>query len=477
MPELEIHHINVSQGDSTLIINRDIDELGTKIDAAINKKKSLIKPPKKEDFLPFAILNKISLKGTVRQALLIDAGDDIYGGDVAKYIVEQGVETKKFITVATHYHADHVGGFRDVFYKGYDSTKLLNNQTPNLVPTTAYDCGDLKAWDRSSTRGNYIKIINELSRRWQTKRANFDLNKSYELGCDKNNQEIKYKVIASNGTVSKNDSNSTSQIIKPKQSPDQNARSIVLVFEYGDFRYFLGGDIGGTGEESGGNFGENKDTRAKKFYSSHPDIETSITKLLPKIYKKNPNRTNTVDGHVCVHSANHHGSASSNDVFLIEAMNPKVVTCSSGVRLGFHGHPTQQFFQRTDCSNRFSPKWQEPGNTKVDKPTVNNTVDGYYITEMAELTNTTNKKYGHGKSAKGFNRNFPKGNILGDIIVRPISAVVPVNKNGANSIKIQIYGTGLGTDATVTSIPTEKFTAHTNNPYPIGPFFHNCDKH
>ncbi|MBL4703826.1 MAG: hypothetical protein JKY54_04855, partial [Flavobacteriales bacterium] len=175
MAELEIHHINVGQGDSTLIIVRDLVKLGLAIDAAIEIKASLgPKPVKPEDLLPYSISkNKatlfgpkpIKLEGTVKAAMLIDAGEFVYGQDVAYYLESYGVSgsvtQKKFVTVATHFHSDHVYGFRDVFFKNFDDKKKMSTQTLNYPPKIAYDCGDLHRWDKL-TYTIYQAYIKEL---------------------------------------------------------------------------------------------------------------------------------------------------------------------------------------------------------------------------------------------------------------------------------------------------------------------------
>jgi len=474
-PELEVHHINVSQGDSTLIINRNLAEVEKKIDASTHKAS---KPAKVKDWLPFCIKNSISLAGTVRAAMLIDAGDGPYGQDVAAYMKEQGIAKKnpKLFTLVTHYHADHADGMRDVFFDNFDSTKKLNAQTLNFEPVSAFDCGTLKKWDNSGTRTNYKRMVAEVATRGRTVEKVFDINKTYHLEKDADNVLIKLKIIATNGSVSTNATSAQTQVIDPKKSPEQNSRSVVMVLEYGEFRYFLGGDLGGDGGHDGGNFLLNKESKAKKFYNTYPNLEEPVTKVLPKFYPKDPNRAKTLDGHVCVFFANHHGSSSSNDVFLIEQLKPTVVVCSSGVRMGFHAHPTQEFFQRTDPNGGYSPKWQQPGNTSNNNPTIDNTVKGYYITEMAQ-----NGTYGSGKSKKVYNRNYSTdAKILGDIIVRPTSRVTVANPNGNNPITIQVYGTGFGTDAAITTIPLRPFEPGNVSPpsyYRIGPFDHICDKH
>src|ERR1700722_2037139 len=123
---LEIHQINVGQGDSTLIINRDL----AKVQAALEKAK-LTLPADSIDWVPLAVQNRetVSLVGTVKKALLIDAGDDEYGGDVLAYMTTQGVLDGKskwypdLMLMVSHYHDDHMAGLRCIFKERIDPKK------------------------------------------------------------------------------------------------------------------------------------------------------------------------------------------------------------------------------------------------------------------------------------------------------------------------------------------------------------------
>ncbi len=77
---LEIHHVNVQQGASALIIGPD----GTTV--------------------------------------LLDAGDDGKGAQIVPYLGLAGLEPEDGLdyTIAGHLHDDHVGGFDEVFAAGYD---------------------------------------------------------------------------------------------------------------------------------------------------------------------------------------------------------------------------------------------------------------------------------------------------------------------------------------------------------------------
>lgn len=72
-PTLDVHFIDVGQGDCTLIISPN------------------------------------------GKTMLIDAGDNSRGKDVVSYIKKQGI-SKIDILIGTHPHADHIGGIDDVIY-------------------------------------------------------------------------------------------------------------------------------------------------------------------------------------------------------------------------------------------------------------------------------------------------------------------------------------------------------------------------
>lgn len=155
---LEIHVMNVGQGDSVLVINRALD----KVKAAITKAKGASSVPADPiDYVPYALKNKVPLVGTVVKALLIDGGDDEYGGDVLNYLTDQGVLDGKTIfrpdlsLVVSHYHDDHMAGLRSVFKeriepkKKGDKVKLVDR----LRPGTVYQAMTDKKSDPTSQAG------------------------------------------------------------------------------------------------------------------------------------------------------------------------------------------------------------------------------------------------------------------------------------------------------------------------------------
>lgn len=463
-PELEIHHINVSQGDSTLIINRNIEELKNAITTA-----GETPPAKEEDYLPFAISKGVNLKDTVHAAVLIDGGDNSYGEDVVNYLNTHGVfdSTHQLEVVVTHYHSDHLDGLFYLFFTDFSWKKKVNTMTSRFTNLKVYDCGEKKGW--VPTTITYLTYASA-DKNSKLQRNTIAPNDSISLGNDKNKINISLKCIASSGVVFKGGVAGNKDVLgKKKLSPDQNALSVVMVLEYGNFKYFLGGDIGGTGDSTGGNWNNQVDNRTKQFYSSHPDIESTVWNKLTNIFKKT-GKGNSIDGHICCAKANHHGSASSNDVFLWATMEPALIACSSGVRPNYHSHPTQQFIYRTDSDASYCPQWQKLGDTTSANPTIPNTIDGYFITEMRDKTKMSSKE----KKNSILGTPGPEGKILGDIIVRPVSDITQDN----TPISIQVYGTGDLTGAAIAG-NRKLLTAASSvrTPYPVGPYDISCNKH
>lgn len=482
---LEIHAINVSQGDSFLIINRDLAALRTKIIES-----GLHLPAESLDWLPYAIFRDIDLEGTVRKALLIDGGEDYYGSDVLTYIQKYGVKGDatrlNFMTLVSHFHSDHVDGMRFVYKRrvpiplvGKLQWQTINNYPPAHVydmgsdpilnPFTATYClymDDVTGFQTDALTTRHL--IHPVARTVD----GIHSENVIDMGVDANNVAIRLVCIASNGVVSQA-GNAPIDIMAGRRiragKADQNDRSTVMVLEYGDFRCIFGGDAGGNGRAEGGNFDDNCDNRTPQFYSSHGDLETPLRSSLTLNYPADGTRLNTAAGHICCFKAHHHGSGSSNDAYFIKTMQPKVVLCSSGTLTKFHGHPTQEAINRTDPT--VTNPW--PAGPTVE-PAVANTVDTYYITEMAV---DGDYKWGGSSDPMPYNRIITRGQIMGDIITRPFNVISPTLPNWAGAINIQVYGSGLQSAVE----PGDKQLLPTNpnnaNPYPIGPWEHTCDKH
>ncbi len=163
--ELEIHHIDVGQTDATLLIT------------------------------------------PAGETILIDSGDwPQDGADVIAYLEDQGVDRIDHL-VATHGHADHIGGHAAVI-KYYETEKDGIG--------AAYDPGVLS---ESATYNNYLDAVDE--------------------------DDVDLFVVEEGDELPIDDTVSATVLNPPEghSGGDFNDFGIVLAFEFGDVRYLATGDI------------------------------------------------------------------------------------------------------------------------------------------------------------------------------------------------------------------------------------------
>ncbi len=477
---LEIHQINVGQGDSILIINRDLD----KVEKAIEDKGET-PPANMIDYVPFALSKKVPLLGTVAKALLIDGGDDCYAGNVGAYLVQQGIAERpshrdgvfceNLSVLVSHWHDDHMQGVKGVY--GQRDVEPIQTKKPkrkrgksaaykkppvNIRPATMY------VPKPSGRAGRNRKVYRDAMARIatigagtdeQSKRVNIgpagldDGPKgppfTIDLGTGINDIPITAHVLAAAQSVY---FKAGAKPIKSKAANvDQNDTSIVLVIEYGSFRYFCGGDIAGNGMKAGGN--EDRNTmdpdEMNNFSLSHADVESTLGPALEAYFP----RTGDDDyeagkpkvlspGSCTVAKLSHHGSMSSNDVYMLATLRPQVIVCSSGLRARFHWHPTDQVINRITVAA--TPEWNVRQAKPGPKPDpVPNTVGAVYLTEVAE-------KFVHGKKKQVFEVDLQGAKIMGSIVVRPIDETVldvqEATAPKASTLSFQVYGNGQRTD-------------------------------
>ncbi len=157
--DFEVHFIDVGQGDSIFIMDNEYDI-----------------------------------------ALLIDGGDRNYGTDVVNFIKSQGVNKLDYV-VATHPHADHIGGLISVF----ESFPVENVVMPEITHT-------------SKTYENFINSI---------------LENEGETGV----------IYAKDGLYAEV-GNLKAQILAPfNNTEDLNNNSVVLRLDYKENSFLFTGDI------------------------------------------------------------------------------------------------------------------------------------------------------------------------------------------------------------------------------------------
>ncbi len=510
MASLEVHQINVGQGDAILVVNRDLVGLRKRIgDLAPKQKPPLTVPTTFPDIdlMPWAA-RKLpeALQGTATRALLVDGGDDAYGDDVVGYLVQHGVlpETKDgdapkavpgLTVVISHFHDDHMAGLRHLFNRRVETTVVRTSRTGSAKgttvkvdyeqryrPGTIYMTAANKKADPKTVR--FSSINADIARAKLTLKKGAAPTKVEHL--DRGGQRTTIKGFSgttiSLGTVgaipidvhvlaaaqSVLGADALPEDVKgTSKAVDQNDRSVVLLLEHGSFRYFLGGDIAGTGLAAQGNLGDNEMTSTGKkwFSSSHGNVEEPLGKAMKARY---PAVTAAADkakftraGYCTVAKASHHGSASSDDVHFLATITPMLAIISSGLKARFHRHPTQQVIDRMSVA--VTPDWGQPGTTA----TIPNTIEQIYATEVAATA-----------AGKPFGVKLRSTRILGDIVVRPTDASVLAVQKAAKAgqrLEVQVYGSGIRTELTAPRYVARPCTAGTDTTgvYPVGPWLHS----
>jgi beta-lactamase superfamily II metal-dependent hydrolase len=482
---LEIHVLDVGQGDSVLVVNRD---LGTVAAAISSAKGPAAVPPDPIDYVPYAIANGVDLLGSVTKALLIDGGDDEYGGDVVNYLTAHGVLDPGYYfqgdlsLLLSHYHDDHMAGLRSVFKDLVPATKttpakLIDRYRPEVVyqakfttktkpPSLRFvsfqsDIQNASSHPTSPTTRVYVSP----GGRTEDNKANVTI----DLGTGVNGIAISVVLLAAAQAVWDAGKKKVVPIASTGKTVDQNDRSIVAVLQYGSFRCLLGGDIAGDGGPAGGNTGANDGSGGKAFFSQHADVESTLEPALEAYfpatkaaqYKAGVPKFTTA-GYCTVLKADHHGSSSSVDVHLLATVRPLVFVASSGVKARFHDHPTQAVLNRVTPSQ--SATWAP---RVASRPPVTNTIAGRYITEIAQKVNNVT-----------FGVNVYAAKIMGDTVIRPVDetiAAVQAATAPGQTLTVQVYGTGDQTGLTGPGTvlrPTEP-VAPAPAIYRIGPFLHS----
>lgn len=333
---LEIHHINVGTGDSTLIAVRDV----TKTRTAITPYKN-VSAEKDYNLLKIARDNNVVLSGTIDKAVLIDSGNGSTQGDIInKYLNDIGV-TKLDYVLTSHFHQDHFGGY-PVVLKKYKGTYVPYDRS-NIAPKA----GTTFTKYRDNLTENTTQAIKEIA---QPGAVSVSGTNSLELAIGNKGQKIVLRIIESNST----DLNGASVAA----ATSQNDAGFGWLLQYGAFRYFSGGDLGGFDQ------------------SNYICVETPMIDELVKkdtsVFTTNIN--GPMDkGHICSFKLNHHGSRYSTNAWFISTMRPTSAIISCGDR---HGHPHKEAIEDLDAVQWDISDWKGV-TTKI-----NNTLQNYYVTGL-----------------------------------------------------------------------------------------------
>ena len=218
------------------------------------------------------------------QSLLIDAGNRGDGRRVvAPALIALGVDRLDYF-LASHYDADHIGGFDELIEAGVTVETVL--ERPGIKPEVLSPTG------RDTQYGEYLAAARAVGARLVELIPDCRPDHpQLRLGAD-----TRIQVAAAGGRHLAGDIGFCEvgeQSLHPRR---ENARSVALIIEHGRFRYFTGGDLTGGGARS-------------------VPMEAFVAAQV---------------GNVDVLKLNHHGSDTSTSDTFVQTLRPEVAVLSVG---------------------------------------------------------------------------------------------------------------------------------------------------
>lgn len=227
------------------------------------------------------------------KSVLIDAGREEDVDALISFLRAEGVTRFDYV-IATHYDADHVGGFAKLVYGADGRPNTDDDRRPS---EGWWDRGGFsKSTSYASVRDLFPSIRKILD---GSSAASFP---SLDLGAG-----VKLQVVTANGAVLQKDGS----IKRVDCSDDENCRSIGTLISLGNFQFWTAGDLTGGGIET-------------------PDVESTLAQSIDP---------------VDVYRAHHHGSRTSSTQPLLDALKPQAIVISAG-RQNSYCHPSDEVLKR-----------------------------------------------------------------------------------------------------------------------------------
>lgn len=247
-----------------------------------------------------------------------------------KHFAPKVSEGKIDYFMASHYHGDHIGAWRDAWQTTYKWTYnpeggfVVNGlpevgmELPIVKVIDRGDWGDRPSAEYFESGGkkrydNYIKFLNWSANKYGTVRESLLVGRDDQIVLKHNPSKFtsfSIRNIAAGGNVWTGNGTgvnttyvpSTAECLKHAMETDwnigENIYSCVIHLKYGSFDFFTGGDIQYNG----------RSTYAWK------DIEAPIAKVMGKVE---------------VMKASHHGTANTNSKELLSALKPDVMIAAT----------------------------------------------------------------------------------------------------------------------------------------------------
>lgn len=297
---LEIHHIDVGQGDSTLIIARDINGFGMVVQ---------------------------------ERAALVDGGTYAKGLDVHDYVINTANLNQVDVVVATHYDVDHFGGLRRILGHGtnvYDNALIFDQGEPGQVSVKRSRGPGGFVQHISNRELDYTNYLTAITSRGARNRVTAHVScappsthMTQLAGWQPPNWLLGDELLWYGGVPPVGAPTITciavNQYVDGVGGPftsgmavdPKNEKSLALLIDFNNFRYYLGGDIEST-------------------------QEARIAQRL--------NPANNALGRVLAMKVSHHGSDRSTAATFVNRLRPSAAFVSCGFD-NTHQHPRQVVLQ------------------------------------------------------------------------------------------------------------------------------------
>ncbi len=341
---LEIYQINITNGDAAVILTKNAD-------------------------------------GSIRKAVLIDGGQRSSEIILAPFLNEYVQHSHFDWVILSHYHDDHYKGLINLMKGELETCKINTPEGPKwmtcsvLIDPGGYDIDDpMEGAPYCSIQADYtfpkadnnwpmipLKLTPDKKnlatnadgrylpatwvKRYLQGVANMYGRNGFNHETPKDNQAyfeapividvldngagiseaVTLKCVAMNSFNIKPDGSGFEAVREVPKSLNANNFSFAWVLEFGEFRFYTGGDLGG---HSDGTYINQETAVAAYLHGTYPNSEP----LTPP-GGASPGK---FPGHVCVYKANHHGSNESNYPDLLNTCVPSSFITSVGSNVGWH---------------------------------------------------------------------------------------------------------------------------------------------
>jgi|GEM_PF-1842445 len=344
---IEVHQMNVDNGDGGIILTRNADH-------------------------------------SIRKKVMIDAGQTSGSNIVIPYLKQYVGEANFDWVIVSHYHDDHYKGFLELFTQELGKNakgEAIHFTTKHLIDPGGYTNegkvvdgyqapNDSNTWPQVPRKGktktlkprmkdyfNAVKTLGENSLKVNGSDPSYHdsyNNQAWFLNpiiIDSiDNIPVTLKCVALNGFTI-NQAGNAFGTRRTKRSNNPNNFSYAWLLEFGEFRMFTGADLGG---QSNGSYTNQESDVAAYCHTNYQKLTPFNAKDDTSFVNMNLDE-NSFNGHVCIVKANHHGSEQSNRQGFLDTLCPSTVITSVGSNASWH-LPAEDYMTRLSAMKRIQPK-------------------------------------------------------------------------------------------------------------------------